>query len=102
MTITIDSRSADTYTHRGQLYRLGMRYANRKWSIKTSDKGTLCAVVRYCTASGLPYDVLPDRYARSTSYRLEFITAYSTQGGYYRCAYCGRKIREEEMTVDHI
>ena len=42
------------------------------------------------------------RYGRSGSYRYRFMKAWPPENGKYRCVYCGRKIRPEKMTVDHV
>lgn len=39
------------------------------------------------------------RYARGTSYRRDF---FSTHKGPYRCAYCGKKLKSNELEVDHL
>ena len=46
--------------------------------------------------------VYEEKYGRSTNYREKFIQAYPPEHGYYHCSYCGRMLREEDMTVDHI
>ena len=42
------------------------------------------------------------RYGRSGTYRYRFMKAYPPEHGKYRCVYCGKKIRPDKMTVDHV
>ena len=39
------------------------------------------------------------RYARGTSYRKDF---FKLNPGPYRCAYCGRRLKEDDVEVDHL
>lgn len=42
-------------------------------------------------------------YNRSKDYRQKFIRMHPPdKHGRYRCVYCGRKIRKDEMQVDHV
>ena len=43
-----------------------------------------------------------EKYERSPKYRYNFIKNNPPVNGYYRCAYCGRKMRKDDMEVDHI
>lgn len=48
-------------------------------------------------------ECIEDKYVRNTSYRKDFVTHYKKHNGkYFRCAYCGKKITSQKMTVDHI
>lgn len=42
------------------------------------------------------------KYVRSEYSREKFIRKYPSKNGKYRCVYCGKKIRVEDMEVDHI
>lgn len=43
------------------------------------------------------------KYQRSSNYRAEFMRHWPPDSeGYYRCVYCGRKIKKDKMQVDHI
>lgn len=42
------------------------------------------------------------RYGRSGNYRYRFMRANPPKNGKYRCVYCGRWLRPEKMTVDHV
>lgn len=42
------------------------------------------------------------KYERDDSYRERFVAAHPPKNGKYRCVYCGRKIKKDDMQVDHI
>ena len=43
-----------------------------------------------------------ERYDRSPYYRYEFIRKNPPENGMYRCVYCGRLVKKDDMEVDHI
>lgn len=43
-----------------------------------------------------------NQYTRSRNYRNDFFAKNKTVSGRYRCAYCGRKLAREKITIDHI
>ena len=55
-----------------------------------------------CRRRKLSLDVVPTQYTRSRNYRNEFFAKNKTVSGKYRCAYCGRKLAREKITIDHI
>lgn len=48
---------------------------------------------------GIPYKGYNEEYARNTNYRKAF---FRLTEGPYRCRYCNRKLKEEEVIIDHI
>ena len=42
------------------------------------------------------------KYERSETYRTEFIRAWPPVHCMYQCVYCGKRIRKDDMQVDHI
>lgn len=45
---------------------------------------------------------IPKRFTRSADYRSTFFKNNSPKNGRYRCVYCGRWLKPEKVTVDHI
>ena len=43
-----------------------------------------------------------NKYQRTGSYRASFMRQWPPKHGYYRCVYCGKRLRPEQMEVDHI
>lgn len=42
------------------------------------------------------------KYQRSDSYRASFMRHWPPKHGYYHCVYCGKKLRPDQMEVDHV
>lgn len=42
------------------------------------------------------------RFVRSSYYRKKFLKNKGTENHKYRCVYCGKKLSEDDMVVDHI
>ena len=45
---------------------------------------------------------MKNQYSRSSNYRTAFMDTYPPKDGHYRCVYCGKNIKFEEMEVDHV
>lgn len=44
-----------------------------------------------------------NKFERSSDYRMQFMRRWPPEaGGYYHCVYCGRKIKTQDMQVDHV
>ena len=56
----------------------------------------------FCRRRKLSLNAVPTQYTRSRNYRNEFFSKNKTVSGRYRCAYCGRKLAREKITIDHI
>lgn len=60
---------------------------------------------RWSNKYQLLFQKIDKRYVRSTSYRQTFLSnnkGIHNQGKEYRCAYCGKKIKVQNMEVDHL
>lgn len=57
---------------------------------------------QFCRRRKLSLNAVPTQYTRSRNYRNEFFAKNKTVSGRYRCAYCGRKLAREKITIDHI
>lgn len=103
MLLLVSNQYRDTYKYRRKLYSFGLRYENGKWRLNTNDADTESTVRSFCRRKHLHFESIADKYVRSFDYRRNFIKQYKCKDGkYYRCAYCGKKITSEKMTVDHI
>lgn len=49
---------------------------------------------------GYRYRTYNKKYKRSGNYRAKFFAKH--KGPIYRCAYCGKRLREEQVEVDHL
>lgn len=59
--------------------------------------------VRYAKWHGYTIHAIPKEYTRSSDYRGTFFKNNNPSAfGYYRCAYCGKRISRKDTTVDHI
>lgn len=103
MLLLVSNKKRNTYKFRRKLNKLGLRYENGKWRLKTSDKTIENEIACFCQRKHLHYECIDDKYVRSNDYRKNFISSYEKKDGkYYRCAYCGKKLTNQRMTVDHI
>lgn len=58
---------------------------------------------RFCERKGFRLQAVPSQYTRSSDYRRQFFANQPPlRGMRYRCAYCGRKKKKEDITIDHI
>ena len=60
------------------------------------------ACVKKAMKMGYKARCFDEKYERSPKYRYNFIKNNPPVNGYYRCAYCGHKVRKDDMEVDHI
>ena len=103
MLIVVSNRKRNTYRYRRKLFGFGLQYAGNKWSLQTSDDDLIQCVKRYCKRKHLAFESIEDKYVRSTDYRKNFLQQYQIKNGkYFRCAYCGKKLTTQKVTVDHI
>lgn len=103
MQVVVTNQNQNTYKYRMKLYDFGLRYTNGKWKLNTSSKQIAESIYRYCKRKKLYCEVIDDKYVRSGDYRKNFLQHYKKKDGkYFRCAYCGKKLTNIDMTVDHI
>ena len=71
--------------------------------IKNLNKKKIKELKKYCNKNNVKYSLVNTNYERGSSYRRTFFLANKPiKGTYYFCAYCGRCIPKEKITVDHI
>lgn len=103
MLLLVSNKKRDTYRYRRKLYRLGLRFENGKWRLKTADTNVEEEIAHFCKRKHLHYECIDDKYVRSNDYRKNLIINYKKKDNkFYRCAYCGKKLTNKTMTVDHI
>ena len=57
------------------------------------------SLIKKLDRKGIPYKAYQEEYARNTNYRGMF---FRQTEGPYRCRYCNRRLKEEDVIVDHI
>lgn len=70
--------------------------------IKNLDKDKIKRIKKYCNKRNLNYNLINSNYERGSAYRRTFFSANKGIHEHYFCAYCGRYIPKEKITVDHI
>ena len=86
-----------------RLERMGLSNSKGVWSVK--DPRNWRRIRRFCERHGLTYVEAKDQYVRSGSYRGVFFTHEKGDRGngkVYHCAYCGRRLKRKNVTVDHV
>jgi hypothetical protein len=94
-----------TYYYRSELYRLGFRFKkqNKIWLLKTDDNSLVEYYSMFAKARKLNVSCYDEHHDRNNYYRSNFFIQYKPQiHGKYICAYCGKFLLPEEVTVDHI
>lgn len=57
----------------------------------------------YCTAHHISIRITNSFSARGNGYRRKFFDTYPPFiGGFYICAYCGKPVRKDKLTIDHL
>lgn len=88
-------------------YSLAMWWLGLRWNEDAyygiAQYKKLERVKEYCTKNGLTVKIDNDFAERSSNYRAMFFKTYEPQiGKYYLCAYCGKLLTKEKVTVDHL
>lgn len=94
----------DLYTEK--TYQWMTRYPlkkqeSAKWTYFTitTDKKNVGEITRNAVKYHIKYNCYKKEWKRSSNYRSEFFRRYPPP---YRCRYCNRKLRPDEVVVDHI
>lgn len=105
MYLEITNGRNSTYKYRDMLHNDGFSYEKNKWLI-TGDKEILKSLRRRYKRKGLKCYLYDESLVRSNDYRKTFFSKnkgfYMFHKRYYRCAYCGKIVKKECITVDHI
>lgn len=70
--------------------------------ISNADKDNIKLLKKYCHNKALRYEIYNNSFERGSSYRRTFFNTYDSINDHYFCAYCGKFIPKEQITVDHI
>ena len=100
LVVRCDSRTKDE--HKRPLKRLGLKW-DKDAFYGCVTYGKYKQIERYCIENGLMVKIDTGFSARSGNYRSMFFKYHEPQiGKYYLCAYCGRLLAPEDVTVDHL
>lgn len=97
-----------TYNYRKELFNFGLRFKKTGkyigyWRKTTSNINNLRDIQVYCKKKHLKFLSYDINKKRSSNYRKIFFANYDTVfKDYYICSYCGKLLKKEEVTVDHI
>lgn len=97
-----------TYNYRKELFNFGLRFKKTGkysgyWRKTTSNIDKLRDIQVYCEKKHLKFLSYDINKKRSSNYRKIFFSNYDTFfKDYYICSYCGKLLKKEEVTVDHI
>lgn len=92
-----------TYPHRFYLRLNGFRYDKGSGSwLNTISSEAAKTYIRFAEKHHLHYEFVSVHTKRSSSYKKAWKEANRPWHGLYLCAYCGRIVREKNITVDHI
>ena len=104
-TVEIKDGRNKTYYYRSELYKLGFRFKkkNKIWVLKTDDHSLIEYYSMFAKARKLNISCFDEYHDRNNYYRSDFFKYYKPQiKGKYICAYCGKLLSPEEVSVDHI
>lgn len=71
---------------------------------KNYEKKQIKKYKKMCKTLNLTFIEKDSNYTRSSSYRNEYFKKHphGIIGNYYQCAYCGKFVKKENLTVDHL
>lgn len=111
ITLVIKNKSNSTFRYKTKLKKEGFKYNNEKkywYKDLECDKATQNKQIKkykdICKKNNLSLIEKNSNYTRSNSYRKDFFKAhpYGVIGNYYQCAYCGKLVKKENLTIDHL
>lgn len=97
-----------TITYKDELKSLGLSFKKTgKYSgyWYTDDDSRQRELLKFCNKRKLIIEKEDERYTRSSDYRTQFFKynkGYKHDGKTYHCAYCGKKVKKDELEVDHV
>lgn len=104
-TVEISDGTRSTYRQRHRLRDMGFSYdsSTGRWRTHEESRKRIAAYERFARRKKLRIRAYDQGYERSADYRKAFFAAYKPAvKGRYLCAYCGRPLKREQVTVDHI
>lgn len=101
--IEIGNGKNNTYKYRTQLRKNGFKWDGIHWTKDSTYEQEILHWEDWCRLRGLKMKAVGESSSRSSDYRKVFFEKNSPIfGSRYACAYCGRKLRREQVQVDHI
>mgnify|MGYP003504843294 CR=1 FL=1 len=104
ITVVIDNGHSKTFIYKDDIKKMGFKYdANcQNWQKEINTEEELNDVELYCGKRGLA--VISPFTKRSNNYRDIFFenTPPVDKRERYRCVYCGRKLKRNKVSVDHL
>ena len=97
-----------TINYKDELKSLGLSFKKTgKYSgyWYTDDDSRQRELLKFCNKRKLTIEQEEEKYTRSSDYRTQFFKhnkGYKHDGKTYHCAYCGKKIKKDELEVDHV
>ena len=105
MFLEISNGRNSTYKERLNFCKDGFEFKNNKWIIE-GEKKKLKKLKRKYKWKGFSIVMYNNNVVRSTDYRKTFFIHNKGfnffHKKYYRCAYCGKPVKKDCITVDHI
>lgn len=104
MLIKVLDGKKSTYKYRNELRKLGFRYSSEPkphWWVEISEEA-LCEIEVWCFTRKL--SVVTPYSERALDYRQRFFERVRGNFGNarYLCVYCGRVLRKDKVSVDHL
>lgn len=99
----ISNGKNNTYKYRVHLRQSGFQWDGKHWVKYNMHEQEIRHCEKWCRLKGLKMKAIGESISRSADYRKNFFAKNSPMfGSRYACAYCGRKLKFEQVQVDHI
>lgn len=95
----------NTYNYKNYLNEnLKLSWDGEAWTGCAKNNYWLHKIQNFCSEHHLKFEINNNFGKRSKTYRKEFFTHYPSilKSGKYYCAYCGKKLSKQKLTVDHL
>lgn len=94
-----------TYFHRQELHQLGYTFdgKTKEWKMIAAD-GDIEKAQAYCKSRSFHLFIDLPQYRRNSIYRKTFFDSHPGLFGrdFYFCSYCGKLLKKDKVTVDHV
>lgn len=104
ITVIIDNGYSKTFIYKEDIKKMGFTYDTdcQNWKKEIYSDTELKKIDSFCGKRGLAF--ISPFTKRSNNYRDKFFNANPpiNKHGKYRCVYCGRKLKRDKVSVDHI
>lgn len=109
ITLKITDGRCSTYPYRRKLAEMGFRFYHGAhpggyWQ-KDCEDDCLKGTEKFCRRYGLTLSVYQGNYRRSNDCRAKYFAVHKgllKKGRYYQCAYCGKIVSRQNITIDHL